>query len=56
MGALTIFLVVMLLPVLLTQYSFANNATRGSFQQGYNQGIHDWNMFGQDKPSFYLSI
>jgi hypothetical protein len=25
-----------------------------SYQQGYNQGIHDWNMFAQDLSHHFI--
>ena len=33
-----------------------NNAlgAHGSYQQGYNQGIHDWNMFAQDLSHHFI--
>jgi hypothetical protein len=54
---LTILLVVMLIPILSGQYSFAfisTNSTHDSYQQGYNQGVHDWNMFAQDLSHHFI--
>ena len=28
----------------------------GSYQQGYDQGIHDWNMFAQDLSHHFICL
>jgi hypothetical protein len=57
-GAISaIFLGVMLMQILSAQYSFActsANATHDSYQQGYNHGVHDWNMFAQDLSHHFI--